>query len=576
MKDFVYTFATSLRHLKRHKIYWFWFGVRAIYVAMGVLMPVVLGMSIDVLAHHPIDTSQLGWLAGIYMAMLLVTPGMEVLTASKSVHIGASIANDFRKGALQLLEKAPLDFFKSKSHGDYIKIIAEAYEAIYHISEDISHRYLSPIGSIAGILISTIILKPFVVVIFLVGSAIWLVNLVIMNKREKASVINYLKHEEAVAGGMMEFLNNFRTIFYLNLFKKQQRQLEAVMERSFNSREWRIKRSMRKWYNHSQLLALITIAIFSYSVLGVFRGSLTVGTMVIILSFSGSLAGQMSVLVDLVEQLTSRIAAFVRYRNEIEAPLRDRPSLSEHKVSDFRTLSVSSLTVVREGRESIRDISFAISAGQKIAVIGNTGGGKSTLLDVILKGFTAYEGEVFINNTNYRGLNDKDLVDIYGIVPQEVQLFRGSLKENIASSRRSPSEKELEQLFEMCQLEQLAQNLSVRREPIYEGAANISGGERQRVGIARALFQKHPFLILDEATASLDPKTEKAVMDAIFRNYPDLTLLHVTHRYSLLDKFDTIFILNEGRLVQSGSYTELRKNSPLFIELYMASHISEF
>lgn len=231
------------------------------------------------------------------------------------------------------------------------------------------------------------------------------------------------------------------------------------------------------------------------------------------------------------------------------------------------------VTLQREERETLTDVSLQITKGDKLAIVGYTGSGKSTLLDVILKVITDYEGTVAINNHTYRDLKVVDIANIFSVVPQEVQLFHDTVRNNILASNESFTGN-LDTIIRNAGLSELIERLPKGLDSvIHEGSGNISGGERQRIGIARSLVQEQPVLVLDEATASLDPRTERDVVTRIISEYPEQTMIYITHKYSLLNYFSHIIVMNNGRIIEEGSFDELLSKGGLFKDLYKASQL---
>lgn len=511
----------------------------------------------------------------IYLILLFLDPMLEVLTALKWLKIANKVARDFRNDAIILLENADIDFFKTKNKWAFLKIIDSAYSSIYSISEDILHRYLTSIGQVIGIFLSTIILTPIVLLIFIITSILSIINLVIFGNKEKEARIQFSQQEETTTGWLSEFLNNFRTIFYLNLFKKQETELFTKTGNSYTKKLNVITRSVRKWYNHSQLQQISSMIIFIFCVINVIKGNFTIWTLVIIITFADKLSSQMWNILALSETFMEKTTALQRYRDEMAQKLTIKPLAKTWLIkNNFQKLKVDNVSLLRDERDNLKNISFSIKKKEKIAIIGYTWWWKSSLLDVLLKATTDYTGEIYINGIDYKKLNSKDIVDIFSIVPQDVQLFKWSIMNNIISNSHKKSNIEIEKIIHLCWLTNFIKKLpNWINEIIFEGSTNISGWERQRIGIARALLKQHPFLILDEATASLDPKTEREVIKNIIEEYPNLSILYITHKYSLLDFFDKILVLHDGQIIESWSFNELKKSGALFKELYKASKI---
>lgn len=573
--DYWYALKITLKFIKKYPSYWFWFALRLVYVASTIIAPILFGLIIDGLGVAEIDKSQIYIFCLIYLGLIFIGPAIEVSTASQgSNKIANKVSKDFRDYSFKLLENAPQSFFKKRSKGQIAKVIDSAYANIFSITDKLTHFYLTTIFQAIGIFIGAVFFDPFLILIFSFNIFALIINLKYVGAKEKREGLKYYKNEEKVNGKLTEYLNNFRTITYLNLFPKQFKNFKDETEKSAIFHWSKIKIAMWKWFGHAQLTRLTYIVVFIYALVKVLNGNLTVGILVIIVTFTNNLTGYIGTILGYTEGYIVQSNAMRRYRDvfsELENYKNKKTDLLKDK---FEKINFKNVSIKRRGEENLKGVSFDINQGEKIAIIGNTGGGKSSVLDIILKVIPNYEGNVSINKINYKNLNVKDLVDIFAIVPQEVQLFKESVKKNILPTRRSVSAKELNKVIKVCELENLISKMPKGiNQKIEEGSINISGGERQRIGIARALLQNNPVLILDEATASLDPKTERVVIENIIREYPQITLIYVTHKYSLLNHFDKILLFKEGNLVGEDNFKKLKTNNSFFNELYEASKI---
>ncbi len=222
-------------------------------------------------------------------------------------------------------------------------------------------------------------------------------------------------------------------------------------------------------------------------------------------------------------------------------------------------------------RNILDSVSFNIEPGQKVAVVGASGAGKSTLVKLLFRFYDPASGRVLIDGQDIRQLTMQSLREVIGIVPQDTVLFNDSLFENVRYGNPDASDEAVEEAIRLAHLdrfiEQLPEGASTR---VGERGLKLSGGEKQRVSIARTILKRPPILVFDEATSSLDSKSEKAILEALREISRDHTSLVIAHRLSTVIDADKILVLNQGRIVEQGQHDELLADGGAYAELWQA------
>ena len=211
------------------------------------------------------------------------------------------------------------------------------------------------------------------------------------------------------------------------------------------------------------------------------------------------------------------------------------------------------------------DISFSVEPGGRVAVVGPSGSGKSTLVNLALRFWDPTEGEIRLGGHDLRGYTQEDLRDVLGVVAQGAHLFNETVRDNLLLSRPGATDFEVESALERAQLIEFVRHLPQGLDtPLGEQGLRFSGGERQRLAIARALLRDAPVLILDEPTANLDPATEHELIAALHEPAPDRTTLVITHRLVHMERMDEILVLDRGRIVERGTHYRLLEQNGLY------------
>jgi len=221
------------------------------------------------------------------------------------------------------------------------------------------------------------------------------------------------------------------------------------------------------------------------------------------------------------------------------------------------------------GPPVLRDISFALEPGKRVAVVGPSGAGKSTLADLVHRFWDPTSGRITLGGHDLRDYAQRDLRDLVGVVSQDTHVFTDTLRGNLLVAKPEATDADLRRALARAQLSGLAEHLPNGLDThLGEQGLRLSGGERQRLSIARALLKDAPILVLDEPTANLDPEMEVGVLDAAYDLMHDRATLVITHRLVRMEDVDEILVLNGGRIVERGTHEKLINESGLYHELF--------
>ena len=302
----------------------------------------------------------------------------------------------------------------------------------------------------------------------------------------------------------------------------------------------------------------------------VINGDLTPGELISFIGYIAFMVQPIRTVMNQMSMLQRSIASAERIFDILDTPAESANIHTgiNHKLSGavkFENVSF----YYEEGQEILHDINLDVKAGEKIAIVGPTGSGKSTLVDLIPRFYDPSAGKIIIDGYDIKELSLKNLRRQIGIVPQESILMRGTLAFNIAYGLENPDMQKIIEAAEIADIREFIESLPEKYETqTGERGVTLSGGQRQRIAIARAVIRDPKILILDEATSSLDLAVERQVQRAINQAMRGRTAFIIAHRLSTVREADKILVLENGKFIQSGTHDELLKSGGLYAELY--------
>jgi ABC-type multidrug transport system fused ATPase/permease subunit len=263
---------------------------------------------------------------------------------------------------------------------------------------------------------------------------------------------------------------------------------------------------------------------------------------------------------------------------DAEPVVKDQLTLNSEKppATDYREapprdeLQIPNLTFIypTQSVPALQDVTFTIPAGKSVAIVGPSGAGKSTIANLLLRFWEYVSGEICLGGESLKSLNQDEVRKRCALVAQNSYFFNTSIRENLRLARRSVTPEEMESATRAAQIHEFVMKLPKGYDTLIgEQGLRLSGGERQRLAIARALLKDAPILICDEPTANLDPLTEKQVLETLFKSMRGKISLLITHRLIGLENVDTILVMDNGQIVESGSHNELIDYNGLYRRL---------
>ena len=463
------------------------------------------------------------------------------------------------------------DFFISNFSGTLTRRITRYARVFENILDSIAFTFVPTFLYVVGVTIVLYMRSPLLGVVVFVWTAVFISIQVAMTKWRQPLRIERATQDSAMTGAVSDAIGNHHAIV-LFASEKHERSIFATV-----TNKW--KRAMlRSWIADSWIwaiqalfgvaieIALILLSIHYWSI-----GVLTVGDIVLVQVYIVGLIERVLNMNNAMRSMYDAFADAYEMVAILEQPLdiMDKPDAKPLRVTDgiVRFAGVD-FTFTGE-RGILHDYTLTIQKGEKIALVGASGAGKSTVTKLLLRLYDPTKGTIYIDDQDIAGVTQQSLREAISYVPQEATLFHRSLMENIRYGKIDATDEEVLQAAKKAHADEFISQLPEGYSTLVgERGVKLSGGERQRIAIARAILKNAPILVLDEATASLDSENEHLIQEALHVLMEGKTVLVIAHRLSTIMNMDRIVVMEHGRVVTEGTHTQLLEDGGIYARLW--------
>lgn len=378
------------------------------------------------------------------------------------------------------------------------------------------------------------------------------------------------KIEDRLRGRMSEVVANIRLV---KSFTNEQHEYDFATDQLAESNRIYARQSTTfhviDFLRTTSLLIIITI-ITIIAFVQTFQGKLSIGSLVLILQFMGQVQRPLFAMSFILTQIQTAESGSKEFFSILKLPSNEKYNEKYHSERlKEPTLRFDDVSFAYEKNMVLQNISFAIEKKEKVALVGHSGAGKTTIINLLLKFYNPTKGEVYISNKKYSSLHQAIIRKNIALVFQESELFSTTIKENVAyGAEKEVSEGDVEKALKLANAWEFVRKFPKGMyEEVGERGVKLSGGQKQRIQIARAILKNASILILDEATSSLDAKSEKEVQEALEHLMENKLVIIIAHRFSTIQNVNKIIVINEGKIVDSGIPQELANKPGIYRDL---------
>lgn len=544
----------------RKKLY---FGILAALFSSGIVafIPYIYGRLVDIALNPSSQIKIIFQLILLWLVLSFLSDFANRYSARQSYEIATDINNKLFVDLFHHLINLPLAFHKEKKMGKVMKKIDKGIDELYHLIERTIFSFLPSIITFL-IALAVLFFVEWRLSLILLGAVICYVLITFLYTKEIVQTQKTMHRKwETAYGDLWDSVLNVQAVKSSTAqdFEKNRN------IKNFNSagrifKNWRwIWVKMNLWQR--AVFTLSFIAVFSVGILMLRDGNLTPGILIMFIGYTSLLTAPLAQLADQYRQIKSTFITLRRAFKYYEiAPEIDLPSSQDLEIKGNVIFENVSFGYKKES-QTLKDICFEIGTGETAALVGESGVGKTTFVDLIGRYILPQQGRILIDGVEIKNIKLKSLREQMALVPQEVMLFNDTIKNNIGYGNQRTSVEEIIQAAKSAHAHEFIENFPKKYDQLVgERGIKLSTGQKQRIAIARAILRNPKILILDEATSALDSVSEKLIQEALQKLIKGRTTFIIAHRLSTIMHANKIIVLEKGRIAEIGSHQELMQN----------------
>ena len=564
------------RYMLRYK----WLLLIAIILSFGsnllqLVGPMLSGYAINAIEPGPghVDFQQVFHYAGLMLCFFAISSLLGYVLSILMIHISQKIVFNMRKDVFNKLMELPVSFFDKYQTGDILSRISYDIDTVNtSLSNDLV-QILTSVITVVGSLAMMISLSPKLVLVFAVTVPMSVIFTRYMTRKVRPLFRNRSAKLGELNGFVEEMVSGQKTIRAYN-------SEQAIIGRFDNFNDAAVEAYYKADYygsmtgpsvNFINNLSLSLISVFG--ALMYLGGQLTLGNVSSFVLYSRKFSGPINEAANILSELQSASAAAERIFRLLDEPVEPADASGaielKHDGGEVRVENVD--FVCERGKLVLQNLSLLAAPGKLIAIVGPTGSGKTTLINLLMRFYDPNSGVIKIDGTDIKELTRSSLRGSFAMVLQDTWLFNGTIYENIAYGCDGATREQVESAAKAARIHRSIMQLPDGYDTILtEDGVNISKGQKQLLTIARAMLQDANMLILDEATSNVDTRTELQIQAAMRKLMENKTCFVIAHRLSTIQNADLILVVRDGRIVEQGRHEDLLEMEGFYSRLYHA------
>ena len=573
-KDFKGSLKMLLKRLNEHKAYVI---IAIIFAALAAVLNVLgpnflndlMTMLFDQNGYEVSDVTKMGL---IILCMYLVAGILGYLQGFLMSKVSVGVSKKLRTEISRKINKLPLKYFDSHSYGDVLSRVTNDVDTVGNTLERTLSSLVTSSVTIIGIPIVMFTISWQRTLISLLQIPLALLVVFIVVKFNQKYFIKQQKYLGDVNGYIEENFSAHNVVKAFNGEEKAQQTFDSINNnlKVVSRKAQFFSGLMMPIVNFTSNIIYVLICLVGASIAIKTNNMAFLATIITFMTYSKLFNQPVAQIGSISGTLQSTIAAAERvfeFLNEEEQPDESDKTLTIENVKgkvEFRHVNFG----YTPDKQIIFDFNFTANPGEKIAIVGQTGAGKTTIVNLLMRFYEVNDGEILIDGVPTKDMNRSYVRSLFGMVLQDTWLFEGTIKENLRFGKPDATDEEIVEACKMANVDHFIRTEPKGYDMVLAEETNISAGQKQLLTIARAMVQNAPMLILDEATSSVDTRTEILIQTAMDRLTKGRTSFVIAHRLSTIKNADKIIVMKDGNIVEIGTHDELIAKGGAYKELY--------
>lgn len=542
-----------------------------IYVVMSLLSPVLIGEAVDgIIGPGQVDFAGIGRIA-LYLAFVLVAGGFfQWLMTLCTNKVCYRTVKDLRTEVFSRIIHVPLKFIDQNAHGNIINRIVNDVDAVSDGLLQGFTQLFTGVITILGTLGFMISINPWIALVVVALTPVSLVIATLIARGTHTTFLKQSRIQGELGGHVEEMLSGQKLVKLFGHEKASEEKLEEINQRLY---VWGYKAQIYPAFTNPLtrfVNGLVYAAVGVAGALAAVRGVLTIGQLSCFLSYANQYTKPFNEVTGIMAQLQTAMAAARRLMALIDEPVEEEASSLQHLPEGKATISFKDVSFhYLPERPLIEHFNLEVQPGQRIAIVGPTGCGKTTLINLLMRFYDVVDGAITLGGVDIRTVSRDELRSHFGMVLQETWLTQATVAENIGYGKPGATREEIVAAAKSAHADSFIRRLPQGYDTVIsENGGNLSQGQKQLLCIARVMLMDPPMLILDEATSNIDTMTELRVQKAFAAMVKGRTSFVVAHRLSTIKESDRILVMDQGHVVETGTHEDLLAQNGFYARLY--------
>lgn len=571
----------TFRQYRRILCIIFVFAVTA--ASLNVIAPGIIKKMSDVIVlaevnHTSVDMKKIAYygiiLAGMYSAASLLSLTQNFMTA----RFTSTLTRNYRSQINKKINRLPLSNFDSHSLGDILSRMTNDVDTLAQGLSDSLNSMVTSISMVLGTIIMMLFIYWRLAVLVILMMPLSMAVIFQTIRFSQKYFVRQQKQLGEINGQAEEIISNHTVVYAFNAQQSAQKNFDEI--------NTKLSRSMERANFFSSILHPVMnfMGNLTYVVICIAGGYIAVKkadvsfvtTIVLFITYMNIFNSQIGNIANLSSVLQANAAASQRITEFLESNEEVKENKEKRLSKVIGNIEFKNVSFGYDPEKMIiHNLNIQIKAGEKVAIVGPTGAGKTTLVNLLMRFYDVTSGDILIDGISVKDMSKEEVRSCFGMVLQDTWLFEGTIRENISFGAENADDAQIKNACQLAYIDRFVSSLPDGYDTVIDEKANISQGQRQLLTIARAVAGNPGMMILDEATSSVDTRTEKLIQNAMDSISQGKTSFVIAHRLSTIQNADLILVLKDGDIIEQGTHTQLLKANGFYAKLYRSQFAAE-